>query len=202
MIYVIRVRGVYRGRRFKGWRARAAIFFLSAVLGSAFIGASLGALGAALSTSGRPAVILGVSLVGAALGGAEILGRRPWVLQRDQATNQRWMRFGATVNSAANGVAMGIGFATRIGYWLWYVLPIVAVLSGSWRTGALLFFAYASVRAGIGVFFAVTGETRRESAHRLQDYLARLNPLMRTICAGTLAVVSVAYAVAMGGPKL
>lgn len=201
MIYVIRVRGVYRGRSFRGWRARAATFFLSAVLGSMLVGALLGALGAALSAPGRPAVILGVSLVGAALGGAEIWGRRPWVLQRDRATSKHWMRFGAIVNSAANGMAMGVGFATRIGYWLWYVLPIVAVLSGSWKVGALLFVVYASVRAGIGVFFATAGETRGESAHRLQDNLASLNPLTRTICAGTLAIVSIAYAVAITGPS-
>jgi hypothetical protein len=196
MIYVIRVRGVHRGRSFKGWKKKAAIFLVSAVVGSAGAGALLGALGAALSASSRHWLAFGVSLLGVALGGAEVLGRRVWLLQRNQATAQSWMRFGATINSAANGIAMGIGFSTRIGYWLWWALPVVAVLSGSWRIGAPLFVLYASVRAGIAVLFSLLGEARHETAHRLQDRLASLSPVMRRACSAALVVVSIAFVVA------
>jgi hypothetical protein len=195
MIYVIRVRGVHRGRSFKGWRRKAAIFFVSAVLASALLGGLLGALGAALSASTRHWLVFGVSLLGTAFGGAELLGRRVWLLQRDHETNQSWMRFGATVNSAANGVAIGLGFSTRIGYWLWYVLPVVAVFYGSWQIGILLFVVYSSIRAGIAVLLSSVGEKNKETSHRLQDRLASLNPVMRTACAGALVVVSIAFAV-------
>jgi hypothetical protein len=202
MIYVIRVRGVHRGRSFgTGWRAKALIFFLSAVLAAALVGALLGALGAALSASTRHWLLLGGSLLGAALGGAELLGRRVWLLQRDRETNQSWMRYGAIVNSAANGIAIGVGFSTRIGYWLWYVLPVVAVFYGSWKVGVVLFVVYSSIRAGIAVVLSGVGEKHDQSAHRLQDRLVSLKPLMRTACAGTLVVVSITFALTAGAPR-
>jgi hypothetical protein len=73
---------------------------------------------------------------------------------------------------------------------LWYVLPVVAVFHWSWKVGVVLFVVYSAIRAGIAVVLSGVGETRSQSAHRLQDRLVSLKPLMRTACAGALVVVS------------
>jgi hypothetical protein len=48
--------------------------------------------------------------------------------------------------AARNGLAMGTGFTTRIGFWLWYAVPVSALLSASVLEGAAIYGAYALVR--------------------------------------------------------
>lgn len=202
MIYVIRYRGVFRGRQFSNWRMRAGILALSAVLTGVGLGAALGWLGGVAGADVRAGVAAAFAVGGIAVSAVELArGRRLPLLQRSRETNRDWMRFGAAVSAAMNGVAMGAGFVTRIGYWLWYAVPVSAFAIGSPAAGALLFGVYALTRAIVPVVLSLQDE-RHESqgdhrhVHRLQDAMTLLSRPAATLCAVHMLAVSFAYLVA------
>lgn len=45
-----------------------------------------------------------------------------------------------------NGATLGVGASTRIGFWLWYVVPFAALLFGNPLLGAMIYGTYATVR--------------------------------------------------------
>ena len=124
--------------------AGAAVFAVIAAAGAAFPSASRGLLAAAAS----------LALVVAAARAS-----RPW--QRDAETPMDWLeREGLTV-AVRNGLALGAGFLTRLGFWLWWMLPVLAFESGSVRAGAIVGAAYGAVRLGASSFVAVRAEAKR-----------------------------------------
>lgn len=74
-----------------------------------------------------------------------------------QLSRETSRRYGALGLSwvARNGVAMGIGITTRLGFWLWYALPLAAALSGGPLRGAVVFGSYALVRASAPIAIIV-----------------------------------------------
>jgi hypothetical protein len=57
-----------------------------------------------------------------------------------------------------NGLALGIGATSRIGFWLWYVMPVTALLSASPLAGAAIYGLYGALRAG-GVWVLLLAPT-------------------------------------------
>ena len=102
-------------------------------------------------------------------------------------TNQGWLGIGPAVGAALNGAAMGAGFVTRIGYWLWYVIPVTCFLLASPRAGALVFGLYGLVRAAFPVALAVNDRLRERDAddrhlHKLQDAMTTHVRPAATLC--------------------
>lgn len=95
------------------------------------------------------AVLLGSA--GIALGVSNAAGRleRPYDL-RDRETPQSWLEGGVVQWAVRNGVALGLGVTTRIGYWLWYAVPVICLLAGRPLPGALVYGLYGLVRTGVG----------------------------------------------------
>lgn len=199
MIYVIRYRGVFRGRRFTKWRMRAAILAVSALATGIGLGAALGRLGSSAGGDVRGGVAAVFAVGGIAVSVVELArGRRMPLLQRSRETNRDWMRFGAAVSAAMNGAAMGAGFVTRIGYWLWYAVPVSAFAIGSPGAGALVFGVYALTRAIVPVLLSSRDQRHelsgdRRHVHRLQDALTLLTRPAATLCAIHLLAISFAY---------
>jgi hypothetical protein len=124
--------------------AGAAVFAVIAAVGAAFPSASRGLFAAAAS----------LALIVAAARAS-----RPW--QRDAETPMDWLeREGLTV-AVRNGLALGAGFLTRLGFWMWWVLPVLAFESGSVRAGAIVGGAYGAVRLGASSLVAVRAEAKR-----------------------------------------
>lgn len=147
MVFVISRSGVHRDQRFRSWRLKLTVFATSGVAAGAVCGAVLGWLGGMLLPASSRiglAVIGGLGAATVAVTG--IAGKRVRLPQWERETPQRWTRGGALRSAAFNGAAMGSGFTTRIGFWLWYVVPVGAVLSGSPVAGAALYVAYAATR--------------------------------------------------------
>src|SRR5207302_1566920 len=48
--------------------------------------------------------------------------------------------------AAYNAATLGFGFTTRIGFWLFFVIPLGAFLTGSVWMGALVYGMYAATR--------------------------------------------------------
>jgi hypothetical protein len=89
-----------------------------------------------------------LAVVAIPVGAAEASGRRVRLLQLDRETPQRWVRSGAIRWAAANGAALGTGFASRVGFPLWYVVPMASWLTATPEAGAILYGTYGVTRAG------------------------------------------------------
>lgn len=93
----------------------------------------------------RVIVTLAVALV-LVLAGIELAGKRARLLQRDIETPQSWMQFGPVWWPLANGAALGAGVSTRLGFPVWYVIPIAAFATGSPLWGAVAWGLYGFLR--------------------------------------------------------
>src|SRR5919197_1086479 len=117
------------------------------------VGAATGAgvLGlAALAGSAFPAVSR--SLVSTTLAAfvvvAIVVGRAPW--QWDHETPTSWLDYEDWRVAVWNGAALGAGFVTRIGFWLWWALPLFVFSVASPRVGILAGLVYGGTRLGLG----------------------------------------------------
>jgi hypothetical protein len=103
----------------------------------------------------------------------------PW--QRDLETPARWLELGDLRVAVWNGLALGSGAATRVGFWLWWVLPAFAFASGSPAFGALLGGVYGGTRLALSSALAAV-TLRTGSGDTVQRILAgrsRFVPISR-----------------------
>ena len=147
---------MHRNQEGAGWRTKLAVYTLAASAAGAAAGALTGLLGSTLGESARLAIATALAIAAIAAGAYELL-RRPLVpLQCDRETPQRWMDRGPLGWAARNGASLGFGAFTRLGYLLWYVVPVGCLLLASPATGALVWAAYGFGRAaGAGALIAV-----------------------------------------------
>jgi hypothetical protein len=193
MIFVITNYGVHRNQAGREWKEKAAVFALAAVLAGVGVGASLGALGSLVSSSVRAAVVTLLSLAGLVLGALDLTPKARKPLQFDRETAQRWMNRGALTGAAMNGAALGSGFFTRLGYWLWFVLPVCCFLSASPSTGAVVLGSYGLVRglipAAVIAHRAVVGSAT-EDVGVLEEWLLSQKVRARTVAGLSLVALS------------
>lgn len=121
-----------------------AVLVLSAVAGAALAGAFAGFLGAAVEPSLR--ALLALIAVSAVLVGAAL---RPVPWQLDRETDTRWLGYQDWRTAAYNGFALGLGFTTRIGFWLWYVVPLSAFVVADPVLGAAGYSVFALTRVSL-----------------------------------------------------
>jgi|SRR5579859_333965 len=145
MVYVIGNPAVPRGRRRRPWWVRASMFTAAATLTGGTLGAMLGATGTLLGEPTRGQVAAAFAAVGLTAGALELVGRKVPLLQfnRETAPNRT---SGALAWAARNGVALGSGVATRIGFAAWYIVPVSALLLGNTVFGATIYGIYAFAR--------------------------------------------------------
>lgn len=137
---------VFRGKR-GNWVANATLYSTAAIGVAAASGFALGLLGSAIDAAFRTSAAAVLAGVGAVLGSALLAGARLRPLQCDRETPQRWMQHGARVAAIKNGLALGNGATTRIGFWSWYLIPVSALLLGDPLLGAIVYGTYGAVRA-------------------------------------------------------
>ncbi|WP_188193225.1 hypothetical protein [Nonomuraea sp. SYSU D8015] len=123
-----------------------AVLMLSALAGAALTGAFAGLLGAAVEPSTR--ALLAAAAVSAVIVGAAL---RPVPWQLDRETDPRWLGYDDWRTAAYNGFALGLGFTTRIGFWLWYVVPLAAFVAADPVVGAAGHAVFALTRVGLSV---------------------------------------------------
>jgi hypothetical protein len=127
-----------------GSSAVAGALLVSSALGSAALtGAVLGLLGAVLEPATR--ALLAVAAAGAVAVGV-ILRPVPWQLDRE--TDTAWLTYEDWRTAAYNGFALGLGFTTRIGFWLFYLVPLTAFVVADPAVAALGYAAFAVSRIG------------------------------------------------------
>lgn len=171
MVYVTFGAAVQRAeRKWSPWTPAA--FTLAAVVGAGLAGASLGALGNVMLREGaRTTVAAVLGVVALAIGVLELTGHSPRIPQRDCETPREWLRRRRSLAAARNGFALGTGWSTRIGFWLWFVVPVGALLSRSPLIGLMLYAVYGFTR-GMGPWLLqMLGKAHgRLSAQRHPDF--------------------------------
>lgn len=179
------------------WRAKALSFSLAATIAAVLIGALLGLVGSWLSLQFRIAAasLLSVIAIGVAIGDATSM--RLSVLQCDRETSQTWMNLGPLRWAARNGAALGLGFTSRIGFWLWYAVPTGALLFADPRVGGVIYGLYGATRAW-SVWLLLLGKLNRISDGNPSVWLLMRYPQARIWTARLLAVLGTTVAIVVG----
>lgn len=131
-----------------GIGSKLTAYVLAGVTAAAITGALLGALGGLMTGEARALVASAAGLLAVSLGVAGVLRVRVPLLQIDRETPYGWLRGSPIAWALRNGAAIGFGAGTRLGVWLWYLIPIGAVVSGSAVVGAVGYGAYGLARTG------------------------------------------------------
>lgn len=131
----------------------AGLVMLAAAAASSLLtGAALGAFGLLLDHLSR-AVLFVIALLLTAFG--VWTKSKPWQLDRETATH--WLSYRNWRTVALNGGMLGLGFSTRIGFWLFYLVPIVAMATHSILLAALIYGTYGVSRIGLSLLQVAVG---------------------------------------------
>lgn len=113
------------------------------------------------------AVAAGVGILAAV---SELAFGRLILPHRDIETPRRWEDGSWFSWSVKNGLALGAGFLTRVGFTLWYVAPVALFFNGDWVLGAWVMGVYGAVR-GLSLV-PTNGALNRLGFHRVARRLA------------------------------
>jgi hypothetical protein len=186
---------VHRNQAGRSWISKAIVYSLSSALSGLVTGAILGAVGGLFPLDFRLAMGSILALVAMAVGSLEFFGRRVQPPQFDLETPQRWVHKGPLRWAARNGLTLGFGATRRIGFWLWYVVPLGAFLVGHWELGAAIYGTYGLIRGlGAVLILLVMFSSRAD----ISDWLIEQYRAARILAAGHLVFLGVATAIVVG----
>jgi hypothetical protein len=186
---------VLRNQGGRSWVSKAVIYALASAVAGLVAGAVLGTLGNLLPLDMRLAVGSMLAIAAIAIGGLELFGRRTQPWQFDCETPQRWVNKGAWRWATRNGLTLGFGATSRIGFWLWYVIPLGAFLIGDPVAGAAIYGTYGLIRA-LGAPAILLGMMRLKTD--VSDRLIQGYSSARILAAGQLVFLGVATAIVVG----
>jgi hypothetical protein len=186
---------VHRNQAGRSWISKAVVYSLSSALAGLVTGAVLGAVGSLLPLDFRLAAGSILAVIAIAVGGLEFFGRRVQLPQFDCETPQRWVHRGPLRWATRNGLTLGFGATSRIGFWLWYAVPLGAFLLGDLRLGAIIYGTYGLVRA-LGAVFILLGMLRFKVD--VSDWLIGRYDAARVLAAGQLVFLGVALTIVVG----
>jgi hypothetical protein len=171
----------------------------ASVVGGAATGALLGTAGGLLAPAIRLATASLLGLVAMAIGASELAGKVP-LLQCDRETPQPWMQHGALRWALRNGLTLGCGATTWLGFWLWYVIPASALLSGDARVGALLYAGYGTARGSAALLLLALMRFGQRPLGRddVAIWVLEQRTLAQRLAAACLLTVGAAVAVTLG----
>lgn len=185
-----------RNQAGRSWISKAITFSLASSLAGLITGAALGAVGGLLSLNLRAAIASVLALIAIVLGGFELSGSQFRLPQCDRETPQRWVHTGPLRWAVRNGLALGFGATSRIGFWLWYAIPLGALLFARPDLGAVIYGTYSLTR-GMAVWVIILGVYRLVGPN-YPDWLIGRAKAAHLLAAGQLLLLGVAGAVAVG----
>jgi hypothetical protein len=141
---------VFRTPNRRGEGARLFVYAAAGTGAGALAGALLGLLGGLVPVDVRVATAVILSLAIGVVAMVELAGRRVPLLQMDRETPYGWLAPGPLWWALRNGASLGFGARTRLGFWLWYVIPLGALLAADPILGAVGYGLYGFTRtAGV-----------------------------------------------------
>ena len=186
---------MHRNQAGSSWISKAIVYSLSSAFAGLIVGALLGIAGSFLSLSFRGAIGGVLAVIAVAAGSLEIFGRRIKPLQFDCPTPRHWMQKGPLRWATRNGLALGFGATSRIGFLSWYVVPLGALLSGSLAFGAAIYGTYGLVRGVAAPLILLSMIWQKAD---FSGWFLQQNKLMQVLAAGQLVLLGVAVAIVIG----
>ena len=186
---------MHRNQAGRSWVSKAIVYSLSSALAGLVTGAVLGALGGLLALDLRLAIGSILALAAIAVGSLDLFGRHVLLPQFDCETPQRWVHKGPLRWATQNGLVLGFGATSRIGFWLWYTIPLGAFLVGAPAFGAAIYGTYGLIRA-LGAVFILLGILGWKID--ASDWLIEHYGVTRALAAGQLVFLGVATAIVVG----
>ena len=141
----------------------SGLFIATAALTATLVGGLLATIGALLEAPARIGLAAAALI---ALGAATIRHREPWQLNRE--TNPDWLLLEDWRTAAYNASSLGLGLATRIGFWMFFLIPIGAFVSGSALVGAFIYSCYAVTRTVASLALAGISMRSEHTASRVK----------------------------------
>jgi hypothetical protein len=184
--------GVHRMHRSSHLTTKAIVSVLAAAAAGACAGAITGLVGQQFSPGGRIAVVM----VGSAAVVVAPLARLS-LPQRDRETPQRWLNYGPVLWSLANGGTLGLAVTTRIGFWLWYLVPLGAFAAG-WRDGAAIWALYSTTRLLVIVAIGWRMQSPSTDVGAITSRLLTARPAVRVRASYTAAATGLALVLLLG----
>lgn len=163
---------------------------------AAISGALLAFAGSYFSLEVRAAVASVLALAAVLLGSVGLFHRRIPLIQRDRETPRGWLQASAISWALRNGAAIGFGAGTRLGVWLWYVIPFGAFVSGNIVVGVVGYGAYGLARTG-GAGLLVIAQNRYRGMPVWRQVL-RQSARARRIADAQLLLVGVVVLLVLG----
>ncbi len=171
------------------WRRKTFVYVTSAAVAGASFGSILGWLGGEVTGDDRVVLTTVVLLAGSLPAALEVLGRKLRPPELDVETPQAWVNHGPLLWAARNGAALGIGILSRIGFWLWYVVPASAFLSGRPWFGTIVYGLYALFRAAPAWAVVWATSRGRLATGDPGEVMMSFRPVADRLSAATLWVV-------------
>lgn len=156
----------------------------SAVVGGALTGLVVNGIGALVSATQRPFLV--VAVAGCAIA-ATIVRKVPW--QRDAETPRSWLRYQDWRTACLNGLFLGAGLFTRIGTWGLYSLAVLALGYTHPLQAALLLGTYGGLRAGLSCLLSI-GSVRSIVVPRIAKWSGQSGCTDRGVASALLTVAA------------
>lgn len=118
--------------------------------------------------------------------------RRLRVIQINRETSQALLELGPIRWGIFNGALLGAGFTSRLGTWLWYVVPMTCFVVGAPLAGAVIWGVYAVTRLVIAM--GIAAWMRADPA---PDAMARISTRLLTTPQSTTSRVNALFSIAM-----
>lgn len=202
MVFVIRSSGVHRNQAGSSWIKKGIVFTGGSLFAGLLVGAGLGYSGSLVPSDVRLGLGTLAAFVAVACGSVEVAGRRIQPPQWNRETPQRWMYAGPLRAALRNGFTLGLGFTTRIGFLIWYAVPLGAFLLGDPLVGAMIYATYSLTRR-ITPWIMISwerfyGRQRGWTFERIGTSLARNAAIVKRVVAGGLMFLGIAVLIDLG----
>jgi hypothetical protein len=186
---------VHRKRVKTGAPVKAVTYVAASAVAGTMAGGFLGAVGNLLPQDTRLAIASISAITAVGIGVVESMSPRLRPPQFDRETPQRWLLKGSVSWAIRNGSVLGIGATSRIGFWMWYMVPLGSLLSGQALLGALIYGAYGLTRGGssLGIILGA----RLSDFDRVASWLVMHKPTARLLSGSGLIVVGISCTVVL-----
>jgi len=191
-------RGQPLGYRRRVYLRNATVLAATATGVGATVGSALGLAGAHASGATRALALVTLPLLVIALA-ADAVGISVAIPQRNVETAISSLDESWRLWAVYTGAMLGFGGLTRIGFWIWYLIPVAALASGSLVAGALIWGAYGAVRTVAAVAlgyrrFRSPPDFHHQQAWRLltSRSMARISSDLVGLAAASAVIVAVA----------